>query len=143
MIYTHALADSIVTFLGTLDLGEGVVIARKRIVRVSLDGIVGKQVSVIPFGPSRTIEAVGVQQNDLDIRIVVQCKLDGDPDGALADAAAKLAEDIAAGLVGQTLLVAECQSAKLTPAYDPTHLDTLDAFDATIHTIWRVTEDGP
>jgi hypothetical protein len=142
MIYAHVLADAIVTFLGTLHLGIDVTIARRRIVTATLDGITGKQVSVIPYGPSLALEAVGEHQNDLDIRIVVQCKLDNDPDGALADAAAVLSENIAAALVGHSLLDVECQSAKLTPAYDPTKLATLDMFDAMIHTIWRTFEDG-
>jgi hypothetical protein len=144
MIYAASLADAVVAHLEAKELGEGVTVARRRLVRPALDGISGTMVSVIPFGPAFTLEAVGgAYQNDLDLRIVVQVKLDGETDDAAADAAAKLTEDIAAALVGLTLLGAECQSAKATPSYDPNQLATLDLFDATIYTIWRAFEDGP
>lgn len=142
MIYAHTLADSIVSFLKTLALGEGVTVMRRRLVTTDLADVLGKRVSVIPLGPNRRLEATDVEQNDLDIRIVVQRKLDGDPDGAKADEAARLVEDIAAAIVGVTLLGAQCQSAKATPTYDPSHLASDDLFDAIVYTTWRIFEDN-
>ena len=143
MIFTHDLADAIVAFLQAKSHADDVIIARRRIVYADLSGISGKVVSVIPYGPDLTLAAVGMEENSVDIRIVVQCKLAGDTDGLLADSAAELAESIAAGLVGTRLMDCDCQSAKMLPAYDPTKLATLDTFDAMIFTTWLTDDECP
>ncbi len=146
MIYTADIADAIVTFLGTQSLGEDVTIARTRLVEAALETMTGKRIAVIPYGTSRSQDAEGVHRVAPDIRIVVQAKLSGaagSSDGADANAAAKLSEDLARLLVGRDVLGFQCQSAKLAPSYDPDKLQELAVFDATIFTQWSGYEDGP
>lgn len=145
MIYTTALADSIVVFLRSQGFAGDLHYARRRIVQTSLADLSGTVISVVPWGPAWTLEAAGVGDGLLDVRIVVQKKLDGtvgDSDLADADAAATLAEDIAHALLGTVLQGAECESVKLTPSYAPDKLANLDMFDATIITTWRTYEDA-
>lgn len=146
MIYTSDLADAIVAFLAALDLGEGVTIARTRLLETALESMTGTRIAVIPYGTTRNQEAEGVHRVAPDVRIVVQAKLPGEAgssDGADANAAAKLSEDLARLLVGRDVLGFQCQSAKLAPSYDPDKLQELAVFDATIFTQWSGYEDGP
>jgi hypothetical protein len=149
MIYTHTLADAIERCLRSKtwpSTGGGVTFVRTRSVRTDLTGLIGTQVSIIPFGTGMTLDAEGVYEANPDIRMVVQRKLEGQDAGydrTLADAAAQVTEEICAHLVGREFLGFQCQSAKPTPSYDPAKLQTLDVFDATIHTLWKAAFDGP
>jgi hypothetical protein len=146
MIYTSDIADAIVNFLQSCDLGEDVTIARKRLVLSDLEGMTGTSVAVIPWGSRRSQNAEGVQEINPDVRIVVQRKLtggDGSADTLEADAVGKLSENIAALMVGRIFFGYECQSANLMPSYDPAQIAALNVFDATIHTLWSTFEDGP
>ena len=141
--YVTSLANAIVVFLGQQDLGKGTTIARRRVIMQKLEEIVGTVISVLPVGVDRTLDAECVYRGDLHVWVVVQCVLDktqDSSDGATANAAAALSENIAALLVGSDVLGAECQSANLV-AYDPKAIVSLNLFDATIKTVWRVFED--
>lgn len=140
----HDLADAVVSALADF-ASDAVAVRRCRIVTTDVATISGTVVSVIPYSVGRKFDAFGIVNRDTEIRIVVQTKITGTSeatDKIEEDAAAKLSEDIAEFLLGETLLFSECMTAELSPSYEAGYLADIGLFDATIRTTWGAVIDG-
>ena len=142
MSYTTAnLADSILPVLIELVNDSSITVRRTRRVSEDRQDIVGTTITVVPFGRMTTLEAVGTRGIEYDVRVIVQRVLTESSDQVEPDALAAVTELISDGLVGQTLLGSECESAKMQPAYSVKRLQELNVFECEIQTKWKTVED--
>lgn len=144
MAYMATLADSIVTFIESLELGDDVTVARwlpeEQLAYSALENLSGVKVVVLPYSVNRELTAEGIHDVNQEARIVVQRKVASTAD---YNAAMKIAEDIAAALVGQTLADFSCAGASLNPAIDYGKMADMNVFDAVIISRWQTYEDEP